>query len=98
MRNGGNQRARAFFRKHGFDSNGTVDKAMLSVKYESRPAALYRKELADLVDSPEGKQTDSFLGSYKQKTERASLVSFFLFCFFFSFFFIIFFYLTFHLL
>lgn len=62
MRVGGNQRARAFFRKHGFDSNGQVDKAMLSVKYESRPAQLYRKEIADLAEGGE-KSSDSFLAS-----------------------------------
>jgi hypothetical protein len=32
MRVGGNQKARAFFRKHGFDSAGQVDKQMLTVK------------------------------------------------------------------
>ncbi len=52
MRNGGNERARAFFRKHGFDSTaGAVDKSMLTVKYESRPAQLYRKEIADMVEA-----------------------------------------------
>ncbi len=72
MRVGGNQRARAFFRKHGFDSASQVDKAMLTSKYESRSAQLYRKEIQDLVDSPD-KKDDSFLAAYKQQAERASV-------------------------
>ncbi len=70
MRVGGNQKARAFFRKHGFDSTGQVDKAMLSVKYESRPAQLYRKEIQDAAETPD-KKDDSFLAGYKQQAEKS---------------------------
>jgi hypothetical protein len=68
MRNGGNERARLFFRKHGFDSSTSVDKSMLNVKYESRPAQLYRKELADLAEGA-NKESESFLASFKQVVE-----------------------------
>lgn len=74
MRHGGNAKAKAFFRKHGFDASSAVDKAMLSVKYESRAAGLYRKELQGDVDGGDSKNESSYLAKYKQKAEEAEKV------------------------
>jgi hypothetical protein len=48
MELGGNERARSFFRQHGFMS-GAAEKSKIGTKYQSTAAELYREQIKSLV-------------------------------------------------
>jgi len=49
MEEGGNEKARTYFRQHGFAS-GPTDKSKVAIKYRSRAADLYRDHLSSIVN------------------------------------------------
>lgn len=59
MELGGNEKARAFFRQHGFMS-GAAEKSKIGTKYQSTAAQMYREQIKSLVSGSVGSAKSSF--------------------------------------